>query len=126
MNYIVNTVEDFFVKLDKMQRDLDAFSQTLDNRSDRIPLLLKNFEDNVFKPAQSIKTEGRDAVAQAAKKSLENLRAVVSTWSDKIEADRKGKEFIKKNEKFLVVRRMISASGSRCDIRRSTRKNFGR
>ena len=103
MNYVVNTIEDFFVKLDKMQRDLDAFSQTLDNRSDRIPLLLKKFKSNVFNPAQSIKIEGRDAVAQAAKKSLENIRAVVDTWSDKIESARKGKEFIRKNEKYLVV-----------------------
>lgn len=103
MNYIVSTVEEFFAKLDKMQRDLDAFSQSLDGRSDKIPALLKQFERNVFAPAQSIKVGSKDAVAVAAQKSLDNLRAVVSTWSDKIETDRKGKEFIRKNEKYLVV-----------------------
>ena len=36
-------------------------------------------------------------------KSLDNMCAVVETWSDKIEHDRKGKQFIKKNERYLVV-----------------------
>ncbi|MBQ9479928.1 MAG: hypothetical protein IJU71_10285 [Selenomonadaceae bacterium] len=103
MNYIVSTVEEFFGKLDKMQRDLNAFSQSLDSRSDKIPDLLKNFERKVFEPAQSLRGGSKDAVAAAAQKSLDNLRAVVSTWQDKVEADRKGKEFIRKNEKYLVV-----------------------
>lgn len=103
MNYIVSTVEEFFGKLDKMQRDLNAFSQSLDSRSDKIPDLLKNFERKVFEPAQLLRGGSKDAVAAAAQKSLDNLRAVVSTWQDKVEADRKGKEFIRKNEKFLVV-----------------------
>ena len=103
MNYIVETVEEFFAKLDKMQGDLAKFSQTLDSRSEKIPVLLKNFEDKIFAVANSTDTTGKNAVEKAAQKSLENMRAIVETWSEKIDADRKGKQFIKKNEKYLVV-----------------------
>lgn len=101
MGYIIQTVDEFFSKLDKMQGDLAKFSQNLDRRSEKIPTLLKSFEQNIF--AGNKKSSGGNAVERAAQKSLDNLRAVVETWSDKIEADRKGKQFIKKNEKYLVV-----------------------
>ncbi len=103
MNYIAETVENFFAKLDKMQGDLAKFSQTLDSRSEKIPVLLKNFEDKIFAAAGSSDMTGKNAVEKAAQKSVENMRAIVETWSEKIEADRKGKRFIKKNEKYLVV-----------------------
>lgn len=102
MSYITQTVDDFFTKLDKMQGDLARFSQNLDNRSEKIPMLLKNFERAIF-ATNNKKVTGDNAVERAAQKSLDNLRAVVETWSEKIEADRKGKQFIKKNEKYLVV-----------------------
>lgn len=102
MSYITETVDEFFVKLDKMQGDLAAFSQSLDNRSDKIPVLLKNFESAVF-TGDTAQQNATNAVERAAQKSLENMRAVIETWSEKIEADRKGKQFIKKNEKYLVV-----------------------
>lgn len=102
MSYITQTVDDFFVKLDKMQGDLAKFSQNLDRRSEQIPALLKRFEQAVFASGGK-KTSGGNAVEKAALKSLENMRAVVEMWSDKIEHDRKGKQFIKKNERYLVV-----------------------
>ena len=102
MSYITQTVDEFFVKLDKMQNDLAKFSQNLDRRSEQIPTLLKNFEQKVFATGNK-KISGGNAVERAAQKSLTNMRAVVETWRDKIEADRKGKQFIKKNEKYLVV-----------------------
>ncbi|MBR4151618.1 MAG: hypothetical protein IKT98_01505 [Selenomonadaceae bacterium] len=102
MSYVIQTVDEFFSKLDKMQGDLAKFSQNLDRRSEKIPTLLKNFEQNIFATSDK-KSSGGNAVERAAQKSLDNLRAVVETWSDKIEADRKGKQFIKKNEKYLVV-----------------------
>ncbi len=101
MSYITQTVDEFFIKLDKMQGDLAKFSQNLDRRSEKIPTLLKNFETAIFSTAK--KSSGTNAVERAAQKSLDNLRAVIETWSDKIDADRKGKQFIKKNEKYLVV-----------------------
>ena len=103
MSYITETIDEFFVKLNKMQGDLAAFSQNLDSRSDKIPVLLKNFESAVFKNIGAEKKSAGNEVERAAQKSLTNLRAVIETWSDKIEADRKGKQFIKKNEKYLVV-----------------------
>jgi len=103
LSYITNTIDEFFVKLDKMQSDLEKFSQTLDNRSEKIPVLLKNFETAIFNDNAAKNTSSTNAVEKATQKSLENLRAVIETWSDKIEADRKGKQFIKKNEKYLVV-----------------------
>lgn len=102
MSYITETVDEFFVKLDKMQDDLAKFSQSLDNRSEKIPALLKNFEGAIFSGA-NVKKNSDNAVEKAAQKSLENLREIIKTWSEKIEADRKGKQFIKKNEKYLVV-----------------------
>lgn len=103
MNYIASTVEDFFVKLDKMQGDLAKFSQILDNRSEKIPALLKNFETAVFSGVNTKRKNSTNAVEKAAQKSIDNMQAVIKTWSEKIEADRKGKQFIKKNEKYLVV-----------------------
>ena len=101
MSYITQTIDEFFIKLDKMQGDLAKFSQNLDRRSDKIPTLLKSFETAIFSTAK--KSSGTNAVERAAQKSLDDLRAIIETWSDKIEADRKGKQFIKKNEKYLVV-----------------------
>ena len=103
MSYITETVDEFFSKLDKMQDDLAKFSQTLDNRSEKIPVLLKNFEGAIFSGANSNKKISDNAVERAAQKSLDNLREIIKTWSAKIDADRKGKQFIKKNEKYLVV-----------------------
>ena len=102
MSYITQTVDDFFVKLDKMQGDLAKFSQNLDRRSEQIPALLKNFEQTIFSSSDK-KISGGNAVERAAQKSLDNMQAVFATWSDKIESDRKGKQFIKKNERYLVV-----------------------
>ena len=102
MSYITQSVEEFFIKLDKMQNDLAKFSQNLDTRSDKIPTLLKNFEQNIF-AASSKKSFSGNAVERAAQKFLDNLRAEINNWSNKIEAERKGKQFIKKNEKYLVV-----------------------
>ena len=104
MSYITNSVDEFFVKLNKMQSDLAKFSQNLDNRSAQIPELLKNFEKAVFDPSNAAKTSSNsNKVEKAVEESLSKLRVVVGTWSKKIEADRKGKEFIRKNEKYLVV-----------------------
>ena len=103
MSYIVESTNNFFEKLDKMQNDLAKFSQNLDNRSSKIPVLLENFERAVFDPKNEIKSTGGNEVEKAVQKSLEKLKAVVETWREKIEADRKGKEFIRKNEKYLVV-----------------------
>ena len=103
MNYTVKTIDDFFVKLDKMQVNLAKFSQTLDNRSEQIPILLKNFENAIFTgDSKSADTSGND-VKKATQKSLDALRKGIEGWRDKIEKDRKGKQFIKKNEKYLVV-----------------------
>ena len=102
MSYITETVDEFFVKLDKMRGDLETFSQNLDSRSDKIPVLLKNFETAVF-AGSSAKKSATNEVERAAQKSLENFRAIIEAWSGKIDSDRKGKQFIKKNEKFLVV-----------------------
>ena len=102
MSYIVSGIEEFFSKLDKMQKELAVFSQNLDNRSGRIPVLLKNFETAVFQNLGG-ENAGGNAVEKAAQKSLANLREVVASWGEKIEAERKGREFIRKNEKYLVV-----------------------
>ena len=103
LSYITGTIDEFFVKLDKMQNDLAQFSQNLDSRSEKIPALLKNFETAVFASSNSSQTSGGNAVEQAVQKSLDDLRAGIETWREKTEADRKGKQFIKKNEKYLVV-----------------------
>lgn len=101
MSYIVESVNTFFDKLNKMQEDLSKFSQSLDDRSSKIPKLLEGFEKSVFDT--EIKSEGTNEVEKAVQRSLDKLKLVVEAWREKIEADRKGKEFIRKNEKYLVA-----------------------
>ena len=103
MRYIVETVEDFFAKLDRMQQELAKFSQEIDDRSEKIPALLRNFEKAVFDSSENMKLSSKNAVDKAAQNSLANLRTSIESWRHKIEQDRKGREFIQKNEKYLVV-----------------------
>ena len=67
MSYITQTIDEFFVKLDKMQHDLAKFSQTLDSRSDKIPFLLKNFRTTVFQSANNTNKTDGNAVERATK-----------------------------------------------------------
>lgn len=103
MSYIVETVEDFFAKLDRMQQELAKFSQKIDDRSEKIPVLLRNFEKAVFAPSEDMKLSSKNAVDKAAQNSLANLRTSIESWRHKTEQDRKGREFIQKNEEYLVV-----------------------
>lgn len=103
MSYIVDTVEYFFAKLDKMQQELAKFSQKIDDRSEKIPTLLDNFEKAVFASSEDMKLSSKNAVDKAAQNSLANLRTSIESWRHKIEQERKGREFIQKNEKYLVV-----------------------
>lgn len=103
MSYIVDTVEYFFAKLDKMQQELAKFSQKIDDRSEKIPALLDNFEKAVFASSEDMKLSSKNAVDKAAQNSLANLRTSIESWRHKIEQERKGREFIQKNEKYLVV-----------------------
>ena len=74
MSYIVETVEDFFAKLDRMQQELAKFSQEIDDRSEKIPALLRNFEKAVFDSSENMKLSSKNAVDKAAQNSLTNLR----------------------------------------------------
>lgn len=103
MNYIAKNVEDFFVKLNKMQLELSAFSQDLDKRSENIPVYLKDFENAIFSNTDKLNLSDTNAVDKAAKKTLDTLHVAIDSWRKKIEQDRKGQEFIRKNEKYLVV-----------------------
>lgn len=103
MNYIATTVEDFFVKLNKMQLELSTFSQELDNRSEKIPVYLKEFENTIFNNSDKMHLSAANAVDRAAQKTLGTLHHAIESWRKKIEQDRKGQEFIRKNEKYLVV-----------------------
>lgn len=103
MSYITESTEVFFSKLGKMQKELARFSQNLDARSEKIPVLLEDFETAVFSSGNKTKSRRQNAVEKAAQKSLDHLREVVEGWREKIEVDRKGREFIRKNEKYLVV-----------------------
>lgn len=103
MNYIAKTVEDFFVKLNQMQLELSAFSQDLDNRSEKIPAYLKEFENTIFNNTGKMNLSETNAVDKAAKKTLDTLHTAIELWRKKIEQDRKGQEFIRKNEKYLVI-----------------------
>lgn len=103
MSYIVSTIEDFFSKLDKMQHELAVFSQNLEGRSEKIPSLLQNFENAVFAAEGTVKAKNENAVDKAAQQALNKFRKTVEDVRVRIETNRKGTEFIKKNEKYLVV-----------------------
>ena len=79
MSYITNSVDEFFVKLNKMQSDLAKFSQNLDNRSAQIPALLKNFEKAVFDPSNAAKTSSdSNEVEKAIEKSNSLVLSIVN------------------------------------------------
>ena len=103
MSYIVQTVEEFFAKLDKMQKELATFSQNLEGRSDKIPVLLKNFEDSVFSMKNTLKLNSENGVDKALASAFAGFQKMTEDMRAKLESERKGKEFIKKNEKYLVV-----------------------
>ena len=105
MNYIVETIEEFFAKLDKLRRDLEPFSIQFDNRSAKIYPLLDNFKQKIFasKGAATVGKRNLNAVEQAAQRSLENIRNVIDEWDRKIKLDKEKQDFIRENEKYLVV-----------------------
>ena len=102
-DYIVSTIDEFFKKLDKMQRELNEFSQNLEGRSEKIPRLFEKFEKTVFAAEKEVSLKSDNAVDKATKETFEKFRLIVEALRKKIESDRKGQDFIKKNEKYLVV-----------------------
>lgn len=103
MSYIVNTVEEFFGKLDKMQKELSNFSQSLEGRSEKIPALMQKFENAVFSLEGKLDRASGNNVDKALMKAFEHIKNQIEATRNKIESERKGREFIKKNEKYLVV-----------------------
>ena len=107
MNYIVDTIEKFFAQLDKMRRDLEPFSMQLDNRSAQIEPLLGNFKQRIFalkgSSTNASRSGNQNAVEAAAQKSFENLEKIVDEWKHKIDLAHEKQEFIRENEKYLVV-----------------------
>ena len=88
LSYITQTVDEFFFKLDKMQGDLAKFSQSLDNRSEKIPTLLKNFEQAVFATGGK-KISGDKVSDNAIARKQENPRRLLNSFVDSVIEDLK-------------------------------------
>ena len=72
-DYIVSTIDEFFKKLDKMQRELNEFSQNLEGRSEKIPRLFEKFEKTVFAAEKEVSLKSDNAVDKATKETFEKF-----------------------------------------------------
>jgi len=102
--YMTETVAAFLRDLDKIQSELSGFSRDLDARSSEVARLLAVFEQQgaavAARMTQGTHANGVDAALQA---SLAAKNAALVAWKKRIEEDRKGRAFMHKHEKHLVV-----------------------
>lgn len=105
MNYISNSVKEFFEKLDKVEKILGDFSQEVDNKSQTLENILTDFENssNLLCKNKYQITKSKNQVEQALVDTIESIGESVQLWNDKIKKSAKGKQFIKNHERYLVV-----------------------
>lgn len=103
--YMAQNVADFLRDLNKIQTDLDGFSRNLDARSREVVKLLEAFEQQGAEFAAKLDTgnDMQNGVDLALQANLSAKNTALKEWRDKVEEDRKGREFMHKHEKYLVV-----------------------
>ena len=103
--YMQQSAADFLNNLDHIQAELAGFSEEIDAKSNEVAKLLTFFEQQ----SEAIKgnftqyIDSRDRIGMALAANLTAKNEVIKTWKTKIEKDRKGREFMSKHEKYLVV-----------------------
>jgi len=103
--YMQQSAADFLNNLDHIQAELAGFSEEIDAKSNEVAKLLTFFEQQ----SEAIKgnftqyIDSRDRIGMGLAANLTAKNEGIKTWKTKIEKDRKGREFMSKHEKYLVV-----------------------
>lgn len=102
--YITSTVNNLFEKLDIASKNLDGFSQEIDERRDEINKILLSIpaKSNEFSKVVKPKKE-TNLVDKAVESILTEINASIDSWNNDLTSQLKGTEFMKKHEKYLVV-----------------------
>ena len=102
--YITNTVDNFFKKLDIAGKNLNGFSQEIDQRRDEINKILLSIpaKSDEFSKVVKPKKES-NLVDKAVELILTEIKASIDSWNNDLTSQLKGTEFMKKHEKYLVV-----------------------
>jgi len=105
-NYIVQTTNVFFDKLDRIHKSLENFSQDVNERRTMVFNKLAEFEENSLKISKKyiqVNGETVSAVDQILKETINDIQHNISKWHYQIESNKKGTEFMRTHEKYLVV-----------------------
>lgn len=102
--YITSTVKNLFEKLDIASKNLDGFSQEIDERRDEINKILLSIptKSNEFSKVVKPKKES-NLVDEAVESILTEINTSIDSWNNDLTSQLKGTEFMKKHEKYLVV-----------------------
>ncbi len=103
--YMQQTAADFLRNLDHIQAELAEFSKEIDTKSDEVAKLLVHFEQqsDAIKGSFTQDIESQDRIGMALSANLTAKNEALKAWKTRIEKDRKGREFMHKHEKYLVV-----------------------
>ncbi|MDO5296757.1 MAG: hypothetical protein Q4F00_09000 [bacterium] len=103
--YMAQGVSAFLRSIDQIQANLANFSRDLDTRSEKLAALLSAFEKQGTALAEQFTAPKAEAngVDIALQASLSAKNTALQSWLNKVEADRKGRQFMHKYEKYLVV-----------------------
>ena len=102
--YITSTVNNLFEKLDIASKNLDGFSQEIDERRDEINKILLSIpaKSNEFSKVVKPKKDS-NLVDKAVESILTEINSSIDSWNNDLTSQLKGTEFMKKHEKYLVV-----------------------
>lgn len=103
--YMQQSALDFLRNLDHIQAELAGFSKEIDAKSNEVAKLLTRFEQqsDTIKGRFTQYIESQDRIGMALSANLTAKNEALKAWKAKIEKDRKGREFMHKHEKYLVV-----------------------
>ena len=102
--YITSTVNNLFEKLDIASKNLDGFSQEIDERRDEINKILLSIPSKSDEFSKVVKPKKEsNLVDKAVESILTEINASIDSWNNDLTSQLKGTEFMKKHEKYLVV-----------------------
>lgn len=103
--YMVSTTAEFLKNLENVHRQLSSFSQKLSEKREDVFEKLNEFE--AFSQELSEKNKPKstkvNVVDREVSGAIDFIAEVIRDWHTEIEKNRKGTEFMKKHEKYLVV-----------------------
>lgn len=105
-NYMAREVELFFDKLDRINKKLEGFSQDIDGKKEKVFEYLKDFENNskilVENTIPKDKTK-LNPIEEMLAFSMNNVQDNIAKWNKCIRDNKKGTQFMKEHEKYLVI-----------------------